>query len=63
MSPRTVRPCSRPSPRSTPNDWLQAIVTNPVGNEWLERIKEEHPDAFETWFTQSQYEAGGEEGS
>lgn len=45
------------------DDWLQAVVSHPVGNEWLERIKEEHPAAFETWFTQSQYEAGGEEGS
>ncbi len=45
------------------DDWLQAVVTNPVGNEWLERIKEAHPAAFETWFTQRQYETGGEEGS
>ena len=44
------------------DDWLQAVVTNPVGNEWLERIKEKHPTAFETWFTQRQYETGGEEG-
>jgi hypothetical protein len=45
------------------DDWLQAVVTNPVGNEWLERIKEEHPAEYETWFSQRQYEAGGEEGS
>jgi hypothetical protein len=45
------------------DDWLQAVVTNPVGKEWLERIKAEHPDAFETWFSQRQYETGGEEGS
>jgi hypothetical protein len=45
------------------DDWLQAVVTHPVGSEWLERIKEEHPSAFETWFTQRQYESGGEEGS
>ena len=45
------------------DDWLQAVVTHPVGNQWLERIKEEHPSAFETWFTQRQYESGGEEGS
>jgi hypothetical protein len=45
------------------DDWLQAIVTNPVGNDWLERIKEEHPTAYETWFTQRQYETGGEQGS
>jgi hypothetical protein len=44
------------------DDWLQAVVTNPVGNEWLERIKEKHPAAFETWFTQRQYETGGEGG-
>jgi hypothetical protein len=44
------------------DDWLQAIVTNPVGNEWLERIKEAYPAAFETWFTQRQYVAGGGEG-
>jgi hypothetical protein len=34
------------------DDWLQAVVTNPAGNEWLERIKQAHPAAFETWFTQ-----------
>jgi hypothetical protein len=45
------------------DDWLQAVVTNPVGNEWLERIKQKHPNAFETWFSQGQYETGGEEGS
>ena len=45
------------------DDWLQAVVTHPVGHEWLERIKEQHPAAYETWFTQSQYETGGEEGS
>lgn len=45
------------------DDWLQAVVTHPVGNEWLERIKEQHPAAYETWFGQRQYETGGEEGS
>jgi hypothetical protein len=45
------------------DDWLQAVVTNPVGNEWLERIREAHPAAFEKWFTQRQYETGGEQGS
>ena len=45
------------------DDWLQAVVTHPVGNEWLERIKEQHPAAYETWFSQRQYETGGEEGS
>jgi hypothetical protein len=42
------------------DDWLQAVVTNPAGAEWLERIKEEHPTTFETWFSQRQYESGGE---
>jgi hypothetical protein len=45
------------------DDWLQAVVTNPVGKEWLEHIKESHPAAFETWFSQRQYETGGEQGS
>jgi hypothetical protein len=45
------------------DDWLQAVVTNPVGNEWLEQIKAEHPTAYDTWFRQCQYETGGEEGS
>jgi hypothetical protein len=45
------------------DDWLQAVITNPVGNEWLERVKERHPSAFDTWFTQRQYDTGGEEGS
>ena len=45
------------------DDWLQAVVTNPVGKEWLERIKQAHPNAFETWFSQRQYETGGEAGS
>jgi hypothetical protein len=45
------------------DDWLQAVVTNPVGNEWLEGIKAKHPQAFGTWFSQRQYESGGEEGS
>lgn len=48
---------------ATADDWLQAVVTNPVGKEWLARIREAHPGAFETWFTQRQYETGGEEGS
>lgn len=45
------------------DDWLQAVVTHPTGNEWLERIKEAHPAKYETWFSQRQYEGGGEEGS
>lgn len=45
------------------DDWLQAVVTHPVGKEWLDGIKEQHPSAFETWFTQRQYDTGGEQGS
>jgi hypothetical protein len=43
------------------DDWLQA-VSDPVGNG-VGRIKEAHPAAFETWFSQRQYESGVEEGS
>lgn len=45
------------------DDWLQAVVVHPVGNEWLERIKAEHPAAYASWFAQTDYESGGEEGS
>lgn len=45
------------------DDWLQAVVTHPVGNEWLERIKAAHPAAFESWFAQTGYDEGGEQGS
>lgn len=45
------------------DDWLQAVVTHPVGNEWLEAIKAAHPDAFASWFAQTDYDEGGEEGS
>ena len=45
------------------DDWLQAVVAHPVGAEWLARIKEEHPDAYHTWFAQAGYDEGGEEGS
>jgi hypothetical protein len=44
------------------DDSLQAVVSDPVGNEWLGRIKEAHPAAVETWFSQRQYESGREEG-
>jgi hypothetical protein len=44
------------------DEWLQAVVTNPVGKEWLDGIKVAHPAAFEKWFTQREYESGGEEG-
>ena len=45
------------------DDWLPAISVHPVGDEWLGRIKEAHPDAFKTWWAQAHYEEGGEEGS
>ena len=45
------------------DDWLQAVVTNPVGKEWLDGIKAAHPAAYEKWFTQRGYDTGGEEGS
>jgi hypothetical protein len=43
------------------DDWLQAIVSHPVGSEWLGGIKREHPDAYQKWFTQADYEEGGEQ--
>ena len=45
------------------DDWLQAVISNPVGAEWLDRIKDEHPEAHHKWFAQDDYEEGGEEGS
>jgi hypothetical protein len=45
------------------DDWLPAISVHPVGDEWLGRIKEAHPEAFHTWWAQAHYEEGGEEGS
>ena len=45
------------------DDWLQAIVAHPVGDEWLKRIKHEHPDEFHRWFAQEDYDEGGEQGS
>jgi hypothetical protein len=45
------------------DDWLQAVITHPVGAEWLGRIKRAHPDAFHQWFAQTDYEEGGEEGA
>jgi hypothetical protein len=44
------------------DDWLQAVVVDPVGSEWLARIKRAHPDAYHEWFAQTQYEEGGEQG-
>ncbi len=45
------------------DDWLQAIVSHPVGGEWLGRVKQAHPDAYHKWFAQTEYDEGGEEGS
>lgn len=45
------------------DDWLPSIVAHPVGAEWLRRVADEHPAAYHAWFAQTQYEAGGEEGS
>jgi hypothetical protein len=45
------------------DDWLQAIVAHPVGSEWLQAIKQEHPDAHHEWFAQTDYDEGGEEGA
>lgn len=43
------------------DDWLQALVSNPVGSEWLAGIKRAHPDAYHHWFAQDEYEEGGEQ--
>ena len=45
------------------DDWLQALVAHPVSAKWLTRIKEAHPDAHHSWFAQTDYETGGEQGS
>ena len=45
------------------DDWLQAVIAHPVGAEWLGHIKEAYPDAYRAWFTQPDYDEGGEEGS
>ena len=45
------------------DDWLQAVVSDPVGAEWLAGIKDEHPTAYHKWFAQREYDEGGEEGS
>jgi hypothetical protein len=45
------------------DDWLQAILADPVGAEWLGGIKRSHPDAYHAWFAQTEYEEGGEEGA
>lgn len=45
------------------DDFLQAIATDPVGDEWLAALRAENPDAFRRWWRQADYEEGGEEGS
>lgn len=45
------------------DDWLPSVVAHPVSDEWLQKIKAEHPDAYHEWFAMTQYETGGEEGS
>ena len=45
------------------DDWLQALVAEPVAAEWLSEIKREHPDAYHEWFSLTQYEEGGEQGT
>ncbi len=45
------------------DDWLQAVITHPVGAQWLRAIESEHPDAYHSWFAQTDYDEGGEEGS
>jgi hypothetical protein len=45
------------------DEWLQAIIGDPVGAEWLARIKRAHPDEYHRWFAMADYEDGGEEGA
>ena len=45
------------------DDWLQAIISDPVGAEWLGQIKQESAEAYHEWFAQTEYEEGGEQGS
>jgi hypothetical protein len=45
------------------DDWLPSIVAHPVGAEWLRHVEERDPAAYHAWFAQTQYDAGGEEGS
>ena len=45
------------------DDWLQALLAHPVGAEWLGQIKKAHSDEYLTWFAQTEYDEGGEEGS
>jgi hypothetical protein len=45
------------------DDWLPSLVAHPVAAEWLARIESRHPGAYRSWFEQTQYESGGEQGS
>jgi hypothetical protein len=45
------------------DEWLPSLVAHPAAAEWLARIEREHPAAYRTWFEQTQYESGGEQGS
>ena len=45
------------------DDWLQAVIADPVGAEWLSGIKQAHPEAYHRWFAHEDYEDGGEEGA
>ncbi len=75
VDPRLWAEAARePSPEHSPlrfeafdeaqaDDWLQAVVAHPVGAEWLNGVKQRHPEAYHHWFAQEDYEEGGEEGS
>jgi hypothetical protein len=45
------------------DDWLPSVLADPVGGEWLARIKAAHPRAYREWFALTQYETGGEDGA
>lgn len=44
------------------DDWLSVIAAHPIGAEWLARLKRAYPEAYHSWFAQSNYEEGGEGG-
>jgi hypothetical protein len=48
--------------QSWPDEWLQALVSHPVAAEWLAAIRHDHPDEYDRWFEQEDYEEGGEGG-
>jgi hypothetical protein len=45
------------------DEWLQPLLAHPVGAEWLGHIREESPEEFRRWFSQADFDEGGEEGS